>query len=261
MHWLQLVLAPAGVWWKSVWVVAAARSLHGGAGCLVPTPASPLSGNGFRPRRLLDRPRDWSDRELVARLAQGDPDASGEMVRRFGFLIRFLCSGRSAGHLDSEDLEQETWVHLAADNWHTVCAWETRCPLSAYLSVVVTRAVRAMVQRGKREAEATVSLDSMRVTDVPPASPAGQGPFPREQSEMPPEDLAAVRLCVRKLPESQRLAISLRFFDALSHRDIAGLLGISIGTSRKRVFDGLRGLERMLSESYPHLLNAPGALR
>ena len=201
--------------------------------------------NGKPPRRRFGRPRDWTDGEVVARLRFGDPDAASEMVRRFDFLIRYLCSGRSGGLLDSEDLEQEAWVHLTANGWDVVCAWEGRCPLSAYLSVVTTRAIRVVVEQARKEAEATVPLDAAQHLAV--------------HTELPSEDLAAVRLCLRKLPEYQRLAISLRFFDALSHRDIAGVLGLSEGTTRRRVIDGLRGLEQILAESDPLLLGTYGA--
>ncbi|GMV38083.1 MAG: hypothetical protein AMXMBFR61_25910 [Fimbriimonadales bacterium] len=249
MNSLQLALAPFGAWLKFI-----AMKPAGGLRCSArpPTVSSEAEGglrssyavvsrtSGKPPRRILGRPRDWSDSELVARLRLGDPDAAGEMVRRFDFLVRYLCSGRSAGILDSEDLEQEAWARLTADGWDAVCAWEGRCPLAAYVSVVTTRALRLIVARAREQAEMTEPLEAAAGVAV--------------HMDLPSEDVAAVRLSVRKLPEHQRLAISLRFFDALSHSDIAGLLGISVGTSRKRVFDGLRGLERILSESYPHLL-------
>lgn len=181
---------------------------------------------------------------MVSRLRLGDPDAAGEMVRRFGFLVRFLCSGRSAGVLDPEDLEQEVWVHLTANSWDAVCAWEGRCPLSAYLSVITTRALRVIMAHAREQAAM--------------AEPLGAAEDVAVHMQLPSEDLAAVRLCVHKLPEHQRLAISLRFFDALSHSDIAGLLGISVGTSRKRVFDGLRGLERIMADAYPDILASYG---
>ncbi|MEP0766237.1 MAG: sigma-70 family RNA polymerase sigma factor [Fimbriimonadia bacterium] len=196
------------------------------------------------PHRVFNRPRDWTDSELVARLRLGDSDAGGEMVRRFGFLVRYLCSGRSAGIMDSDDLEQEAWVRLTANGWEAVCAWEGRCPLSAYLSVVTTRVLRLIREQERKHIERAEPLDAAENVAVP--------------TGLSSEDRAAVRLCMRKLPECQRLAISLRFFDALSHSDIAGLLGISVGTSRKRVFDGLRRLERLLGDSYPHLLATYG---
>jgi RNA polymerase sigma factor (sigma-70 family) len=49
---------------------------------------------------------------------------------------------------------------------------------------------------------------------------------------------------VRRLPEAQRLAVSLRFADDLSYAQIAELCGCSAGAARQRVYEGLQALRQ-----------------
>ena len=52
---------------------------------------------------------------------------------------------------------------------------------------------------------------------------------------------------VRRLPDGQRMAVTLRFVDDLSYAQIADLAGCSPGAARQRVHDGLRSLRQEVS--------------
>jgi RNA polymerase sigma factor (sigma-70 family) len=47
---------------------------------------------------------------------------------------------------------------------------------------------------------------------------------------------------VRRLPDKQRLAVTLRYLGDLSHREIAEVMQISEAAGRRNVFEGLAGL-------------------
>lgn len=49
---------------------------------------------------------------------------------------------------------------------------------------------------------------------------------------------------VRRLPEGQRVALTLRFVDDLPYSRIAQLIGCSEGAARQRVHDGVRALRK-----------------
>ena len=74
----------------------------------------------------------------------------------------------------------------------------------------------------------------------PPAPLVGDRPAPAEPSE-PDDDLWSA---VRRLPEGQRVAVTLRFVDDLPYARIAELCGCSVGAARQRVHDGLRSLRQ-----------------
>jgi RNA polymerase sigma factor (sigma-70 family) len=78
------------------------------------------------------------------------------------------------------------------------------------------------------------------------------------RAALDPEALAAPRdaaprdpalwVRVRRLPEKQRQAVTLRYAADLSHREIAGVMRTSEAAARRNVFEGLAQLRRELAE-------------
>jgi RNA polymerase sigma factor (sigma-70 family) len=65
--------------------------------------------------------------------------------------------------------------------------------------------------------------------------------------EPDPEIVALVRNAVEALPERERRAVSMRYFDELSSTAIAAALGVSNVNARRIVFNGLRRLRMRLA--------------
>jgi RNA polymerase sigma factor (sigma-70 family) len=61
-------------------------------------------------------------------------------------------------------------------------------------------------------------------------------------------DRAALADALRRLPDRQRAAIVLRYFEDLPERDTAELLGCSVGTVKSSVSRGLARLRDLLEE-------------
>lgn len=90
--------------------------------------------------RRGDRPEEWSDRELVAGLLADD----GRAVRylfyekcsaMFGYVVREIF----AGCADRDELVNEFYLYLRANDWSKVRGFDFRSRLTTWLSVVATR--------------------------------------------------------------------------------------------------------------------------
>jgi len=55
-----------------------------------------------------------------------------------------------------------------------------------------------------------------------------------------------VRAAIRRLPRKQRATLVLRLYQDLSHREIAAILGGSVGAVKANFFHALQNLKRML---------------
>ena len=86
--------------------------------------------------------------------------------------------------------------------------------------------------------------EALRSHDEIPVSAAG-GPDPEKdlQQELTRE---RVVIALGKLPEMQRLAVTLYDLEGYSHQEIAGILGIAVGTSRAHVHHARRALRRLI---------------
>lgn len=61
-------------------------------------------------------------------------------------------------------------------------------------------------------------------------------------------DHDAVWLAIQRLPDRQRHAVVLRYYEDLSEADTAEILGCSVGTVKSQVSRGLAKLEQMLGD-------------
>ncbi len=61
-------------------------------------------------------------------------------------------------------------------------------------------------------------------------------------------EAAAIRDALRNLTQTQRQAVTLAFYDGRTHREVAELLDIPLGTAKTRIRDGLIKLRDTLQE-------------
>jgi RNA polymerase sigma-70 factor (ECF subfamily) len=74
----------------------------------------------------------------------------------------------------------------------------------------------------------------------PPAAPAE--PDPLVLSDM----RNAVREALQTLPEQQRMALEMAYFEGMTHTEIAAALGHPLGTVKDRIRTGMQHLKKRL---------------
>ncbi len=169
----------------------------------------------------------------MARLAAGDDRALAAIFDQYSPLVhgvaRQLVGGDQAG-----DICQEVFVTI----WQHPERYDPqRGSLRSLLAVMARRrcidALRSTGRRAARE-QAVVS----------------QPAFPAPNVEEAAVALAAaerVRAALHTLPESQREAIELAYFNGLTFQAVAATLGIPEGTAKSRLRLGLGRLSRELA--------------
>jgi RNA polymerase sigma-70 factor (ECF subfamily) len=172
------------------------------------------------------------DSHLLRRIAAGDKAALAAFYDRhaarvLGLLLRIL-----GDRDDAEDVLQETlwqvWQQAARydparsnpDNWLTLLARS-----------------RALDFRRRRSPSADPPAAEDRVAE---ADPAG-GLERREMAQL-------VRAALERLPDEQREAIRLAFYDGLTHEQVAEELSVPLGTAKTRIRRGMRRLRGLLPE-------------
>jgi RNA polymerase sigma-70 factor, ECF subfamily len=171
------------------------------------------------------------DAELVARIAAGDIDAPvAELYRRYGTrLYRFGVQLLGDGGL-AEELVQECFVRL----WRTAGRFDIgRGTVAAYL-FVIARSIAADLRK----------------------RPSSRPLAPVEEEQLPaqPDDAdrlvasLAVQDALDSLSPAHREVLLLVHNEGLTQTQIAGRLGVPLGTVKTRMFHGLRALKSALIE-------------
>ncbi|MHB8972700.1 MAG: RNA polymerase sigma factor [Pirellulaceae bacterium] len=166
-----------------------------------------------------------TDEELMLAVASGDLAALAQLVTRYqgaawNAAYRFL--GNTA---DAEDVAQEAFLRIlaAANRYRPTASFRT------YLYRVVTHLCFDLARRRRLRRRDQLS-------DVP-----DPGISPEEASVVR-ERANFVRLALDSLPEAQKMAVILRYYEDLSYREIAGALKTSV-----------KGVERLLARARDHL--------
>ena len=172
------------------------------------------------------------DDDLILGVARRDPTALLALYDRHG-RVAFALAYRVLGDAQTaEEVVQDAfllvWRHAASFD---AALGEVRGWL---LTIVHHRAIDARRRLGRR---AAVGLDTV---EWKLATPDAWGEVVRglERDE--------VRAAVAALPEEQRRAIELAYFEGLTHREIAVRTGTPLGTAKGRIRLGLRRLRDSL---------------
>lgn len=154
--------------------------------------------------------------ELVARVRNGDPEAFGEIVRRYQQRAYAVAHRLMRQREDAEDLVQDAFM-AALDKLET---FDERRPFGPWL-------FRILVNRGTSQLRAR----GIRVTEEIPATVGDESATPDRLAERA-ETAARVHAAIAELSDRQRLVIQLHEIDGFSSAELAEMLGIAEPTVR-----------------------------
>jgi RNA polymerase sigma factor (sigma-70 family) len=175
------------------------------------------------------RSNERGDAELVEYARGGDKEAFAELVRRHRDTVRRLA-GRL---LDNADLAADAVQEACVVAMLSLDRLRTPDRFGPWLCGIALNVARRMLREGP-----TLPLDARAVDDAP---------RPDEVAET--KDLARrVRAAVASLAPGQRDAVLLFYLQGLTHREVAGELGISVGAVKARLHQARAALANTLAD-------------
>jgi len=174
------------------------------------------------------------DMQLMNRLAAGDRDAISELYDRHAARVYALAHRILRNGTDAEDVVQEVFSQA----WRTAPSYRAeRGSVTAWLLVMArTRAIDRIRSRPRSE-QALDESDYQRL-------PSGETPVTEDL--IANERAESVRSALMHLPDDQRSALELAYFEGLSQSEIAAKLRTPLGTIKTRMRAALATLRRSL---------------
>lgn len=168
---------------------------------------------------------DPTDRALAERVVEeGDEGAFRTLYRRHTpYLYQLVLRTLGGNEADGEDVVQETWIR-AAENLDGF-RWEGS--LRSWLSGIAMNLCRNLFRRRNRGWLVVRE-------DLHPA-PRGD-----------PEGRIDVEEALRLLADGYRTVLLLHDLEGYKHREIAEMLGTSVGTSKSQLFHARRALAQLI---------------
>ena len=181
-----------------------------------------------------------SDEQIVERAVSGDPEAFGEIVRRWERRIFALAFGMLGREEDARDATQETF--LAA--FRNLRGFRGEAKVSSWLHRIavnqcITRQRRAKVRNEtglEDEAEKNAAVFALP-SEISPARAAES----KQRS-------VAVRIAVGALPPELRQVVVMKEFEELTFQEISEALELPLSTVKSRLYTALRQLQMRLEK-------------
>jgi RNA polymerase sigma-70 factor (ECF subfamily) len=188
-------------------------------------------------------PHELDEARLVERHRGGDPAAFEDLVAAYGSSLYTLAFRLVGSHEEAEDLYQDVlWKVCRA-----LGRFRGEASLRTWIFRIAVNAARnrarwwSRVKRGHAVSLDAFEEDSRAPSDRFPDSRPGP-----EASAYGHEIQARMHRELQRLPWSQRVVVVLRDVDGMEYREIAGTLGISLGTVKSRLARGREALRRAL---------------
>ncbi len=172
------------------------------------------------------------DQELVARARSGDERALGALVDRHHAAVFRTALAILRDEDQAADVAQDAFLKAfrGLDGFRGDAAFRT------WMVSIAANEARSMLRRVGRRRE--TGLESAEVVPAPGTSPADRA-LQRLEADR-------VRSLLGRLPEKQRLAVTLRIEEGMSFREVGKAIGSSEGAARVNYFHGVRRLREML---------------
>ena len=185
---------------------------------------------------LLTPLDDLSDEELLREIAAGREEALASLHRRYAGML-FGMATRGLDPAAAEEIAQDVFLAV----WQKAHTYDpARGAVRPWLlRIAQLRVINELRRRGRRP-QLVPDPDETKLGAV-----ADGDPLPDEAAWLDYRR-AAVQAAVASLPPPQREALSLAFFDDLTHEQIARFLGLPLGTTKTRIRTGMQRLRTLL---------------
>ena len=179
-----------------------------------------------------------SDEQLVELAVSKDPEAFGEIVKRWERKIFALCFGMLAREDEARDAAQETFIAA----YRNLSKFRGEAKVSSWLHRIAVNQCLTTKRRAKTRSEDFIDEekheDERYFVAPEKASPA--------RTIEANERLTLVRQAVTSLPSDLRQVIVMKEFEEMTFQQISETLEVPLSTVKSRLYTALRQLRMKL---------------
>lgn len=185
---------------------------------------------------------ELTDEQLVELAIEGnDPNAFGEIVKRWERKIFALCFGMLTREDEAKDAAQETFIAA----FRSLKNFRGDAKVSSWLHRIAVNQCLTTMRRKKSRSESFLDDEDEAAERVFVAPSSKMPSRTAEQNER----LAIVRQAVNALPADLRQVVVMKEFEELTFQEISDALEVPLSTVKSRLYTGLKQLKMKLERT------------
>lgn len=181
---------------------------------------------------------ELSDEQIVKVAVNEDPDAFGEIIKRWERKIFALCYGMLRREDEARDAAQETFISA----YKNLGRFRGDAKVSSWLHRIAVNQCLTVKRRQKSRPESFLDEETNEADRVFQAKPSSSPARAAEKRER----LTLVRQAVAALPEELREVVLLKEFEEMTFQQIADELELPLSTVKSRLYTALKQLRMKL---------------
>lgn len=182
-----------------------------------------------------------TDEQLVELAVREDPDAFGEIVRRWERKIFALCFGMLGRQDDASDAAQEAFIAA----YRNLKNFRGEAKVSSWLHRIAVNQCLTIKRRQRSRAEDLLDDDDGSEERVFVASPHSSPARITERAERS----ELIRQAVGALPLDLRQVIVMKEFEEMTFQEISDALELPLSTVKSRLYTALKQLKMKLERT------------
>jgi RNA polymerase sigma-70 factor, ECF subfamily len=178
-----------------------------------------------------------ADQASLARIARGDQAAFAELYDRHARLVYSLALRILQDRADAEDVVQEVFAQV----WAQAGRYDASRGAVAAWMLMLTRS-RAIDRLRAKRARPEAAGDASAAESVMDLSAA------QDLELLSAEQVTRLQRALKELPDAQRTALELAYYEGLTHVEAAARLAEPLGTVKTRIRQAVLKLREALAE-------------
>ena len=179
-----------------------------------------------------------TDEQLVELAVKENPDAFGEIVKRWERKIFALCFGMLSREDEAKDAAQETFIAA----YRNLSKFRGDAKVSSWLHRIAINQCLTTKRRAKTRSESFLD-DEENTAEQVFVAPAHLSPSKTTEQN---ERLNIVRQAVSSLPEDLRQVVVMKEFEDMTFQEISDTLSLPLSTVKSRLYTALKQLRAKL---------------
>ena len=174
------------------------------------------------------------ERAMLLAVAAGDPRAFDRLYVRFRSLVEHYVRHQLVDPWQAEEVVQDVFLEI----WRIADRFDPQHSAIAWIRTIAQRRAIDRVRKSCADRDRDLRIGARDLDLVDHSSTE------RAESVL---DRAELRRAVRALPDRQREAVVLRYLVGMTGPEVAGSLGVPVGTAKTRARDGVVALRRVMA--------------